>query len=275
MSISVLILTKNEELNLPGCLASVNWCDDIHVYDSLSTDRTTFIAATAGALITSRKFDNWSDHQNWGLRNIKFKYPWVFYIDADERMSPELRDNIHALTSDPSSFKAFKVQRRDFLNGTWLKHSQASSFYIRLFRPEFISYRRLVNPVTVVDGDVGMAPGYLNHFPFNRGLNYWIERHNSYSSMEAQQIVNDRKDQATFKIISCFFEKDFHKRRFHQKELFYKLPMRPIVKFLILYIFRLGILDGKAGLQYSALQAIYEYFISLKLSEIDRLNRAA
>src|SRR3546814_2296666 len=77
--ISVLILTKNEEQDLPGCLDSVTWCDDIHVYDSYSDDRTVEIAERYRATVTQRKFDNWSAHQNWGLSNIPFKYPWVLY----------------------------------------------------------------------------------------------------------------------------------------------------------------------------------------------------
>ena len=85
--VSVLILTKNEEKDLPGCLQSVSWCDDIHVFDSYSDDNTIKIATAAGAKIIQRKFDNWSAHQNWGLSNIPFKYSWVLYIDSDERVS--------------------------------------------------------------------------------------------------------------------------------------------------------------------------------------------
>ena len=86
--LSVLILTKNEEQDLPGCLASVSWCSDVVVYDSCSTDRTREIALAAGARVVQRPFDNWASHQNWGLRNIEFRYPWIFYIDADERLPP-------------------------------------------------------------------------------------------------------------------------------------------------------------------------------------------
>ncbi len=89
-NISVLILTKNEQQDLPGCLASVAWSDDIHVYDSMSTDKTVEIAEAFGAKVTERPFDNWAAHQNWGLQNITFNHPWVFYIDSDERMTPEL-----------------------------------------------------------------------------------------------------------------------------------------------------------------------------------------
>lgn len=266
--ISILILTKNEEQDLPACLASVKWSDDIHLYDSLSSDRTVEIATAAGATVTQRPFDNWSSHQNWGLRNIRFKYPWVFYIDADERMTPELRDAVLLCTSKTSDNVAFRVQRRDFFDGTWLRHVQTSPFYIRLFRPEHVRYERLVNPVTLADGPVGEATGYLDHYPFSKGVSHWLARHNSYSTFEAEQILQNRRGRAPFSLFKALFEKDFNERRYHQKELFYRLPARPLVKFLLLYVAKRGFLDGRPGLKYALLQSIYEYMIVLKSEEI-------
>lgn len=268
--ISVLILTKNEERDLPGCLESVSWSDDIHLYDSNSTDATRDIAAAAGAKIITRQFDNWSAHQNWGLQNIPFKYEWVLYVDADERVSPELRDAAVNAVQTAGSNIAFRIQRRDFFLDTWLKHVQASSYYIRLFRPERIRYERLVNPLTIADGPVADIEGYLNHYPFSKGVTHWLDRHNSYSTLEAKQIISNRENNASFSLIKAFTEKDFNKRRFHQKELFYRLPARPIMKFFILYILKRGFLDGRAGLTYSILQSIYEYMIMLKTDELIR-----
>lgn len=271
--ISILILTKNEERDLPGCLQSVSWSDDVHVYDSLSTDRTVEIARFAGASIVQREFDNWASHQNWGLRNIKFKYPWVFYIDADERMTPELVAAIKKASTEIGGKAAFRVQRRDFWQGRWLKHVQATSFYVRLFKPDSVRYERLVNPVTLVDGEVGEIKEYLDHFPFSKGIRHWIERHNSYSTLEAQQIIDDQVGRKPFSLLGAFFERDFTKRRFHQKELFYRLPARPVIKFVLLYFIKRGFLDGQAGFRYALLQAIYEYMIVLKSEELQTLNK--
>lgn len=264
LMISVLILTKNEEKDLPGCLESVAWCDDVHVLDSFSTDRTVELAGRAGARVTQREFDNWSAHQNWALANLPFKYPWVFYLDADERMSPELVQAVRAAAAAPGQCVAFRVQRCDFFRGTWLKHVQTSSFYLRLFRPEKMRYERLVNPVSLADGPVGQVAGYLDHFPFSKGISHWIARHNSYSSFEAEQILENQRGNRSFSVVRAFTAKDFHERRFHQKELFYRLPARPLVKFLVLYLGKRGFLDGRAGLTYSVLQSIYEYMIVLK-----------
>ena len=268
--ISVIILTKNEEQDLQGCLDSVGWSDDIHVYDSLSTDRTVDIARAAGATITQREFDNWAAHQNWGLRNIPFRHPWVFYIDADERVTPGLRSALQEAVRDPGDNVAFRMQRRDFFLGTWLRHVQASSLYIRLFRPAKVHYERLVNPVTVVDGPVGRICGYLDHFPFSKGMSHWLARHNSYSTLEAQQIELNRRVRTGFSMRKALFEGDFNERRYHQKELFYRLPGRPLVKFLLLYIGKRGFMDGRAGFTYATLQAFYEYMIVLKARELSQ-----
>jgi glycosyltransferase involved in cell wall biosynthesis len=269
--ISVLILTRNEERDLPGCLESVSWSDDIHVYDSMSDDATVAIAERHGATVTQRAFDNWAAHQNWGLQNIAFRHPWIFYIDADERVTPGLRDAMIAAASNPGDVVAFRVQRRDFFLGQWLEHVQTSPYYLRLFRPEKMRYERLVNPVSIPDGATAKVDGFLDHFPFSKGLTHWIARHNNYSTLEARQILENRQSNDTFRFTKALLAKDFHERRFHQKELFYRLPLRPLLKFALLYFFKRGFLDGRAGLTYAALQSVYEYMIVLKMRELEEI----
>lgn len=268
--ISILILTKNEEQDLPGCLASVAWSDDIHVFDSFSDDKTVTIAENAGATITQRVFDNWSAHQNWGLANIKFKYPWVLYIDADERVSESLLNAIKALKPDTNSeLVAYELRRRDFAwNGKWLKHAQMSPFYLRLFRPDKMRYERLVNPVSIPEGPTGKIEGFLDHYPFSKGFRFWIQRHLSYADMEALTRVKDLDQGVTFSLRKALFSRDFTEKRYHQKGLFYKLPGRPLIKWLYMVIGRRAFLDGSAGLTYATLQSIYEYFIVLKSKEL-------
>jgi glycosyltransferase involved in cell wall biosynthesis len=269
-SVSVLILTKNEEQDLPGCIRSVSWSDDIVVYDSFSTDRTQEIAQDRGAKFVQRSFDNWSSHQNWGLRNIEFLHSWIFYIDADERLTPEAAAELQSIAGNPDpKFVAYRICRRDFFQGSLLRYVQTSPFYIRFFRPEFVHYQRLVNPITVVDGAVGDLQHPLDHYPFSKGLGHWFARHNSYSSLEAQQILQNRTSQEPFSLSAAFLERDFNRRRFHQKELFYRLPARPLIKFLLLYFLKRGFLDGRPGFNYALLQSIYEVMIVLKVHELE------
>jgi glycosyltransferase involved in cell wall biosynthesis len=268
--ISILILTKNEEQDLPGCLASVSWSDDIHVFDSFSDDKTVSIAENAGATITQRVFDNWSAHQNWGLANIKFKHPWVLYIDADERVSDSLHSAIKNLKLDTNSeVVAYELRRRDFAwNGKWLKYSQMSPFYLRLFRPNKMRYERLVNPVSIPDGAVDKVEGFLDHYPFSKGFKFWIQRHLSYADMEALTRVKDLEKGTSFSLKKALFSSDFTEKRYHQKGIFYKLPGRPLIKWFYMVIIRRAFLDGAAGITYATLQSIYEYFIVLKSSEL-------
>ncbi|TFF38809.1 glycosyltransferase family 2 protein [Mucilaginibacter psychrotolerans] len=268
--ISVLILTKNEEQDLPGCLESVAWCDDIHVYDSLSDDKTVEIAKAAGAKITSRKFDNWSAHQNWGLANIVFKYKWVLYIDADERVSKELVGALQGFDTENINV-AYEIRRRDFAwNGKWLKHAQVSPFYLRLFRPGKMRYERLVNPLSIPDGAVGRLDGYLDHYPFSKGFKYWFSRHLGYADMEAAMRLQQINTNERFSVRKALFSADFTQRRYHQKGLFYKLPGRPVIKWIYMVVVRRAFLDGAAGVTYATMQAIYEYFIVLKTKEMLR-----
>jgi len=267
---SVLILTKNEEQDLPGCLAALSWCEDIVVFDSCSTDRTKEIALAAGARCIERPFDHWSSHQNWALRHISFRNPWVLYLDADERLTAEAVTELQALWQSPNpNFVAYRIRRRDFFRGRQLRHVQTSPWYIRFFRPEFVRYERLVNPVTLVDGPVGELVHPLDHYPFSKGLSHWIARHNNYSTFEAQQILSNRRTNEPFSWRAALLEKDFHRRRFHQKELFYRLPARPLLKFLLLYVLKRGFLDGGPGFTYALLQSLYETMICLKVQELE------
>jgi glycosyltransferase involved in cell wall biosynthesis len=274
--VSVLILTKNEQIDLPDCLATVAWCDDIHVLDSGSTDETCSLARERGANVviktypdSSRSFGgNEASHRNWSLQNIPFKHEWVLLLDADERVTPELAAAVKSIVAAPGKHVAFQIQRRDFFMGTWLKHAQNTPFYIRLFRPEKMRFERLINPVSVVDGPVGSIAGYLDHFPFSKGISQWINRHNSYSTLEATQIMDARRAHAEFSLRKAIAASDFHERRYHQKEIFYRMPFRPVIKFLFLYLYKRGFMDGQAGTTYALLQAIYDYMIVVKVREL-------
>lgn len=265
-AVSILILTKNEEINIERCLASVAWSDDIVVYDSFSDDRTVELAEKLGARIVQRKFDNWSAHQNWAVQNIKFKHSWVYYTDADETCDDTLRGELAALEKNGEGFSAFQVRRKDFFMGRWLKRSQLYPTWItRVFRPEKIRYERLVNPVAVVDGKTGSLAGHIIHYPFSHGVGHWFARHNGYSTMEAQDLVHEIKGKLR---LGDFFSGDAAVRRRALKTLAYRLPGRPLLMFGYLYVVRLGLLDGIPGFRYSVMRSMYEYMIDLKVAEI-------
>jgi len=290
--LSVLILTHNEEHDLPGCLEALEWCDDLIVYDSYSTDLTEIIATSSGARLIRRPGQDLSMsfggdeafHRNWALREISFQYPWLLVLDADERLSPEAYNEIqHLLSADyleqfelsPNPPVAFQLRRRDFFHARQLKHVQATPWYVRLFRPEYVHYERLVNPVTVVNGTVSSIHGCINHFPFSKGLSHWLERHNIYSTLEARQQVETCIPVNFATIYKSVLSPSFSQRRFYQKKLFNMLPFRPILKFVWLYFLKRGFLDGRPGLTYALLQSIYEFHIVLKIQELKHSLRAS
>jgi glycosyltransferase involved in cell wall biosynthesis len=267
MSVSILILTLNEEANLPDCLRSVAWSDDIVVLDSFSSDRTVTIAEAMGARVVQRRFDNWSAHQNWALEHIPFQYPWVFYLDADERMTPELRDELIAIAKEADRREvAFYCGRRNMFMGRWIKHAMPPGMIMRFFRPGRVRFERLVNPVPVIEGPHGYLRGMLDHYNFSKGISEWIDKHNKYSDLEALEGMKLLRHEAGPQ--PTVFSADPALRRRALKNLSFRLPCRPFLKFLYMYGWKGGWLDGRAGFAYCVLQAFYEYMIVLKMREI-------
>jgi glycosyltransferase involved in cell wall biosynthesis len=271
VTVSVLILTLNEETNIDECLDSLAWSDDIVLLDSQSTDATCRIAAARGARIVTRPFDNWSAHQNWAVTNIQFRHPWVLYFDADERCPADLREEVVARARGDAPEAAFRIRRKDYFMGRWLRHAQLyPTWLVRLFRPSRIRYERLVNPVAVVDGPIGELGGHIIHYPFSHGISHWIARHNRYSDMEAIEAAKLQRGTGTN---ASVWSGDPNERRRALKDVFFRLPARPLLKFFYYYCWRRGFLDGRAGFSYASLQAIYEYMIDCKSWELERRRR--
>lgn len=265
-SVSVLILTRNESRDLPGCLASVAWCDDVHVLDSCSTDDTCDIARAAGATVTVNAFEGYARQRNVGI-NLPFRHTWLLVLDADERMTPALRQEIERFVARvPETTAAARFRRRDIWWGRWLKHAQISPFYVRLVRLGRVHYEREVNELLVVDGATEDLHESFDHYPFSKGLDHWLDKHNLYSRMEARLVADGDTLEPSWRV--ALTGRDFHERRLHQKAIFYRLPLRPLIKLFYMLVVRRAFLDGIPGVRYSILQAIYEYMIVLKTAEI-------
>ena len=282
MSISIFIQTLNEEDNLPGLLESVAWADDIVVLDSLSMDRTREISQAAGARWFERAYDGRGNHQNWAMENIEFKYRWVFYLDADERMTPELRAEIEAIAADWESGKcskegndpvAYYCGRKNIFRGRWLRHAMPPGNIMRFFQPPFIRFARDANPVPIVDGEIGYLKEHFIHYNFSKGIREWIERHNRYSSYEAIETVKALKENPVR--LGNLLSTDRNTRRLELKNISFRMPMRPMLKFVFMYVLGCGFLDGRAGWTYCRLQAMYEYMIVLKVRELNRPDLTA
>ncbi|HYE18958.1 MAG TPA: glycosyltransferase family 2 protein [Tepidisphaeraceae bacterium] len=271
--VSILILTLNEEDNVAACLRSVAWSDDVVVFDSFSKDRTTAIAREMGARVVERKFDNWAAHQNWAMANVPWKHDWVFYLDADERMTEPLRTEIEAIAADATEKRvAFYGGRKNFFMGGWAKRAMPPSLIMRFFKPPHIRFERLVNPTPVIDGPHGYLKGMFLHYNFSKGLREWFIKHNSYSQMEAvegEKLVHGRPDPGGRSLLRQALIGDRANRRKALKALSFFLPFRAFARFVYMYFAKLGLLDGRAGFHYSLLISMYEYWIQLKMQEIE------
>lgn len=266
MNISILILTYNEAINLSDCLASVSFFDDVVVLDSGSSDATLSLAKSAGATVLHRSFDNYAAQRNFGLAH-EFKHDWILMLDADERIPEDFIEELAAVTErDENPVTLYRMRRKDMFMGRWLKRSSGyPTWFGRLFRKGAVRVEREINEEYYTDGEVGMLEGHLIHYPFNKGIAYWFERHNRYSSMEAKKIIEERSASIIWK---DFLSSDPMLRRKAFKAFAYRMPFRPLLTFCFLYFVKLGFLDGKAGFHFSLMRSAYEYMISLKMGEL-------
>ncbi|MCX7113635.1 MAG: glycosyltransferase family 2 protein [Proteobacteria bacterium] len=267
MSVSILILTLNEEVNLSDCLASVAWSDDIVVFDSHSSDRTIEIAQAAGAHMVQRRFDNYAAQRNAALNDVTYRHPWLLMLDADERVTPELHSEIIAtLEQADADITLYRMRRQDLFFGRWLKRSSGyPTWFGRLMRIGRVRVEREINEEYHTDGKISHLREHLLHYPFNKGVAYWIERHNRYSSMEAKALLAETQ--------GCFAYRDLWthdpvRRRKALKQFAYRLPARPLLVFLYLYLWRGGLLDGGPGFTFCLLRTFYEFMIDLKVREL-------
>jgi len=269
MSLSILILTLNEEQDLPGCLESVRFCDDVVIFDSHSKDRTVEISEEHGARVVQRKFDNWSSHQNWAMENIDFKHDWVFYLDADERMTPELQAAIQKVAENPDEHRvAFYAGRKNYFMDRWCRRAMTPGTIMRFFKPANIRFERLVNPIPVIDGEYGYFGELFIHYGFSKGLRPWLDKHNGYSNMEAKEGHQIRQG-SLIQSIRNIFTRDRAKRWQAIKNASFFLPARSSMRFLYIFIGQFGVFDRVAGFHYSCMISMYESWIGMKIRELE------
>jgi glycosyltransferase involved in cell wall biosynthesis len=266
-SVSILIMTLNEEDNIGPCIDSVSWSNDIVVFDSGSKDRTVPLARKRGARIVTRKLDNWAAHQNWALDHIRFKNPWVFFLDADERVPADLREEILKVIEDPDRLEtSFFAGRRNFFFGKWIKHCYPPGWNLKLFKPACVRFERLVNPIAVIKGPRGYLKHYYDHYNFSKGFEEWFDKHNRYSTNEAQEGLKGGTSGFTLRPLLAM---DKILLRMGSKRITTYMPFKPLIKFFWIFVIKGGFLDGREGLTYCVLQSIYEYLISIKLREFN------
>ena len=274
---SVVVLTFNEERNLAACLDSVaGWAAEIFVVDSGSTDRTVAIAREFGAEVVTHPFETHARQWRWALETLPLNADWILGLDADQRVTPELRDEIDTLlASGPTVAGAF-VRRRQIFRGTWIKHGgYYPKYLLKLFRREHVSVDEtdLVDHHFIVNGPVVKLRSDIVEDNLNEAeIATWIAKHNRYAVLQAKQELLHRVEPVPF--LAAFGSPDLRVRWL--KQVWGRLPLfvRPCLYVFYRYVLRLGFLDGKQGFVFHVLQAFwYRLLVDINLGEL-RAGRA-
>ncbi len=268
--LSVVVLTFNEERNLPACLASVaGWADEVFVVDSGSTDETVAIARASGARVVTHPFETHARQWTWALKNLPLRTGWVLALDADQQVTPELQADIHrALASPESAAAGYFVNRRQVFRGRWIRHGgYYPKYLLKLFRRDAVGLdaRDLVDHHFQVAGPTARLTGDLIEDNRNEAAIFdWIAKHNRYARLQAREELNGNRDAGQWR-------GDPDERTRRRKALWARMPgyARPIAYFLYRYVVRLGFLDGKQGFVFHFMQAWwYRLLVDINIDEL-------
>jgi glycosyltransferase involved in cell wall biosynthesis len=254
------------------------------VIDSQSRVRTSEIAEAYGINLVQFYFTGtWPKNTNWSLDNLPFRNEWVLIVDCDERITPALWDEIAERIQNPR-FNGYYLNRKVFFLGKWIRHGgKYPDWNLRLFKHQKGRYENLnteairntgdneVHEHVILEGEVGYLKEDMLHIDF-RDIYEWLARHNRYSNWEAKVYFNLLKGTDSDSTIGANLFGDAVQRKRFLKKVWVRLPMRPLLRFILFYIIRLGFLDGRAGYIYARLLSQYEFQIGVKLYELTQFG---
>jgi glycosyltransferase involved in cell wall biosynthesis len=280
VQVSIIVPVRQEAANLSRCLASVKWADEIFVVDSHSTDETPRIAEAHGAKVVQFDFNGpWPKKKNWALENLRFQNEWVFILDADEVLPPEAEQEFAKAIAEAGETAGYWINRRFMFMGKWLRHSYYPNWNLRLFRHSLGRYEKLTEADTrsgdnevhehvIVRGATGRLRCEMDHYAFP-SVEVFIEKHNRYSNWEARVSADRQLAGSGSQISSGQVE-----RRRNLKQFSQRLPFRPLLRFLYIYVWQKGFLDGREGYYFARLHALYELLSVAKTYELTRTKAA-
>lgn len=274
--ISLIILTYNEEANLANCLESVSGLGaEIFIVDSNSTDKTLEIAGKYGCKVFQHPFESQARQMNWALAELPIKTDWVIRLDADERVTPELAAELPGkLAKAAAGVTGFYFKRQVYFMGKWIKHGgYYPTWLLRIWRrgKAVCEERWMDEHMILTEGDAGFLENDIcddNKKP----LNWWTEKHNSYATREAIELLNlEYGFLQGEKIDASISGAQDNRKRWVKNNLYSKLPLflRAFVYFNYRYFLRFGFLDGGKGLIFHVLQGFwYRFLVDAKVYEV-------
>ncbi|MCS7471460.1 glycosyltransferase family 2 protein [Stieleria sp. ICT_E10.1] len=268
LPVSVVVLAKNEEINIVRCVDALAWADEVVVVDDASTDATVASAERSGARVVNHPFESFAGQRNWALDHAGLRNEWVLMLDADEVSTAEFAEEIgRAIESAGPQVVGFRMCRKTMLDGVWLKYSDGFPVWImrlvRRGRARFEDSGHGEVPVPEVDGELGTIRTPFIHEAFSRGMDDWWMRHVRYAGREA---ANERGQDGCGSAIAVF-SLDASRRRRGLRTLARRIPARGAIRFFYQYVLRGGFLDGATGLRYCRMMACYESMIAIRKSE--------
>ena len=271
--ISLFVPCKNEEANLERCLGSVSWANEIFVVDSQSNDRTTKIAQEHDAIVVQFEYKGgWPKKKNWALENLPFSHEWVLILDADECLPFEAEEEIRKIVTNRNEMHSgYWINRRYFFLGKPLKHAYFPNWNLRLFKHKLGRYEKItelntdsgdneIHEHVIVKGTTGRLTSIMDHYAFPT-IDSFVEKHNRYSNWEAVVESSAEDDETAL-------QHDGVKGKRRLRKVFRKLPFRPTLRFLYVYLCQKGILDGWRGYVFARLHAQYEFLSQAKAKAI-------
>lgn len=278
MPVSVIVPIKNEAENLPRCLASIAWADEIFVVDSQSADGSQRIAEALGARVVQFEFNGtWPKKKNWALEHLPFRNEWIFILDADEVLPAEAATEFRSALANAGEIAGYWINRRFMFMGRWLRHAYYPNWNLRLFRHSLGRYEKLTEVPTasgdnevhehvVVQGPTSRLRCQLDHYAFP-SVEVFVEKHNRYSNWEARVAV--AAGQSTAGLQSARVAQRRRLKQFAQR-----LPFRPLLRFLYVYLWQRGFLDGREGYYFARLHGFYEFLSVAKTYELKKQPRS-
>lgn len=272
MTVSVLIFTLDEEIHLPACLDALAWCDDVILVDSFSRDRTEAICRERDVGFHQHLFEGFGRQRNWALENLPIRHDWVLILDADERVPPELAAELQEIARRaPADMGAFRVRRRFYMWGRWLRYSSLyPTWVVRFIHKNRVRY---VNRGHAETQEVQGALGDLRNDLIDenlKGIDEWYERQNRYSTKDAEyELEREGAELRPGDLLSG----DPLVRRAALKRLAWRMPMRPFIYFLYSYLWRGGFRDGRDGWVFCRMKAQYQAMVEVKKYDL-RFRRA-
>ena len=281
LPLSVIILTYNEEKNIEECLKSVyDWVDEIFIVDSGSTDKTLEIAKSYTDKIYQHPFKDYGKQRNWAQDNLPINKEWIFHLDADERVSSELSEELKGIFSRPVDIAdGFLVSRKTVFMGRWIKHGgHYPAYHLRIFRKDCGRCEdRIYDQHFYVNGKIKTLKKDIID-TVTSDLDNWVFRHNRWASLEAVETIQNkvyRRTHKNYKIKPDIKGNPVEKKRWLRRK-YYTLPIfiRPFFYFIYRYFFRLGFLDGKEGLIFHFLQGFwFRFLVDAKIYEMGKKGK--